>query len=167
MNMTNLKVSSLAFTSCSRYYGITSASKYAMLLQSTQYVKLVNCSFHDNLGTALVVNSTDIILAGSDDFIHYHCTESNFCVGGGGIAAVSSNLTFIGNTTFMENNATYGAAGIYLMNCSLTSTQLETSNSSTTRTQVVARTLHNLGISKLTALHWNQQFYWKFSRVWW
>ena len=122
MNMTNLKVSSLAFTSCSRYYGITPASNNAMLLQSTQYAKLVNCSFHDNLGTALVVNSTDIILAGNNDFIHNHCTESNFCVGGGGIAAVSSNLTFIGNTNFMENNATYGAAGIYLMNCGLTST---------------------------------------------
>ena len=122
MNMTDLKVSSLAFTSCSRDYGITPSSNYAMLLQSTRDAKLFNCSFHDNLGTALVVNSTNIILAGNNDFVHNHCTESNFCVGGGGIATVSSNLTFIGNTTFMENNATYGAAGIYLMNCGLTST---------------------------------------------
>ena len=122
MNMTDLKISSLAFTSCSRDSGINPSSNYVLLLQSITYAKLVNCSFHDNLGTALVVNSTNIFLAGNSEFTHNLCTDSNFCVGGGGIAAVSSNLTFIGNTTFVENTATYGAAGIYLVNCVLTST---------------------------------------------
>ena len=39
-----------------------------------------------------------------------------------GIATFHSNLTFIGNTTFLENHATFGSAGIYMINCSLSST---------------------------------------------
>ena len=35
---------------------------YGLLLHSTQYTELVNCSFRDNLGTALVVNNTSVTL---------------------------------------------------------------------------------------------------------
>ena len=94
---------SLAFTSCSRKNG---ARNYALLLRSTWYVVLVNCSFYDNHGTALVVNNTSITFLGNNEFAHNHC-ESNSCVGGGGITALSSNLTFSGNTTFFENRATF------------------------------------------------------------
>ena len=52
------EIYSLAFTSCSRnytlpdiYFGIVHV---ALLLQSSQSVGLVNCSFHDNLSIALV-----------------------------------------------------------------------------------------------------------------
>ena len=126
-SMVNLQMHSLVFTSCSRDFSDPLASKYALLLDLVEYAELVNCSFHDNLGTALVVINTNITLTGNTNFTHNHC-EGDDCVGGGGIAANSSNLTFIGDTMFIENNArfgnnaTHGAAGIDMIDCSLTST---------------------------------------------
>ena len=84
-SMVEFKMYSLAFAACSRNYGSPPASNYALLLQSTTHVELVNCSFHDNLGTSLVVNHTNIMLAGNSEFTH--CVE-------GCITALSSNLTF-------------------------------------------------------------------------
>ena len=104
--MVKLKIDSLAFTSCSRKYSGSSFSSYTLLLQSTQYAELVDCSFHNNLGTALVVDNTTATLAGNSVFTHNHC-ESDLCVGGGGIIALSSNIAFMGNTTFLENNITF------------------------------------------------------------
>ena len=92
-----------------------------------ELAELVNCSFHDNHGTALVVMNTTLVLAGNTTFARNHC-EDDYCVGGGGIAANSSNLTFIGDTMFFGNNATFGnnpthgAAGIDMIESSLTST---------------------------------------------
>ena len=101
-SMIDFKIDSLSFTSCNRI-GIPPASNYALLLQSTHNVELLNCSFHDNPGTALVViNNINLTLAGKTEFAHNHCDN---CVGGGGIAALSSNLTFMGYTTFLENSA--------------------------------------------------------------
>ena len=105
-SMVEFKIYTLAFAACCRNYGSPPASNYALLLQSTTHTELVNCSFHDNLGTALVVNNTNIMLAGNSEFTH--------CVGGC-ITALSSNLTFTGNTTFLENMNTvtlsYGGGG--------------------------------------------------------
>ena len=72
-SMLEFKIYSLDFTSCSRFlrYAITVPDfplvpVYAVLdLQSTQRTELVNCSFHGNNGTALVVNNTDIALTGT------------------------------------------------------------------------------------------------------
>ena len=80
----------------------------ALLLHST-HAELVNCSFHDNLGTALVVNNTNITLSGNT-FIHnnYYLEEfvcGSHCMKGGAVTAVHSNLIFTGNTTFLENSA--------------------------------------------------------------
>ena len=121
-SMMEFRISFLAFTSCSRDFGSSSPTKYALLLDLIDYVELVNCSFHYNLGTALVLNRTKITLAGNSAFTHNHCTGSNSCLGGGGIVALSSNLTFTGNTSFLGNNATFGAAGIYMINCIFNST---------------------------------------------
>ena len=77
-----------------------------MYLQSTQYAELVNCSFHDNDGTALVVDNTNITLAGNTEFIHNRACGK--IVLGGTIIAVSSNLTFTRNTTFLGNSAISG-----------------------------------------------------------
>ena len=40
----------------------------ALYLQYTQSAELVNCSFQDNLATTLVVNNTNITLAGNTEF---------------------------------------------------------------------------------------------------
>ena len=108
-NMVNFNIYSLAFTSYNRSSSYVSqpASNSALLLQSTQNAKLVNCSFHDNLGTALTVHNTSITLE-ENKFTHNQCGCESFgydCKLGCGIAALNSNLTFIGNTTFHENNA--------------------------------------------------------------
>ena len=75
-------------------------SVLSFFLQSTQYAELVNCSFHDNPATALVVNNTSITLAGNN-FTH------NRAIGifgvGSAVTAHTSNLTFTGMTTFHEN----------------------------------------------------------------
>ena len=109
-SMVDFRIHSLAFALCSRKDNTLLTSFHALLLQSTQNAELVNCSFHDNLGTALVVNSTSITLAGNTEFTHNHC-EFDSCVYGGGIAAFNSNLTFIENTTFQENNVTCDGNG--------------------------------------------------------
>ena len=102
----DFRIYSLTFTSCSRKDGTLPVSNYALFLQSAQYVELVNCSFYENLGTALVVNNTNITLAGNSVFTHNHCGSTS-CVGGGGIVALNSNITFTGNTTFLENIAQF------------------------------------------------------------
>ena len=59
-NMVDFNIYCLAFTSYNRSwsYGSHPASNSALLFRSTKYAKLVNCIFHDNLGTALTVYNT-------------------------------------------------------------------------------------------------------------
>ena len=110
--MVDFKMHSLAFTSYSRKFvialpGISSATIFvALFLHSTQYGELINCSFHDNnLGNALVVNNTNITLAGNTEFTHNSACGT--IVIGGAIITLGSNLTFSGNTTFFENSAMF------------------------------------------------------------
>ena len=125
-NMVDFNVYSLVFTSFKRsndtYYlisfGSHPASNFALGLQSTQYAKLVNCTFQDNLGTALTVRNTSITLVGNE-FIHNQCgcqLFSKLHKLGCGITALNSNLTFTGNTSFHKNTATVfffcGCAGV-------------------------------------------------------
>ena len=140
-NMMKFKIQSLAFTDCGKTYPIpfdvlnsiiislirvpfTPSSRltarHALLLQSTQYAELVNCSFRDNIGTALVVINSNIT-AENNDFTHNYC-EPDECISGGGITALSSNLTFIGNTTFIGNIGIVAGAGIFMFNSALNST---------------------------------------------
>ena len=74
-NMVNFNIYSLAFTSYSRSwkYGSHPASNSALVLQSTLNVILVNCSFYDNIGTALTVRDTNIALSGNNEFIYNQC----------------------------------------------------------------------------------------------
>ena len=108
-----LQIYSLTFISCSRKLAHSPLCNYALLLQSTQYAELVNCSFCDNLGTTLAVINTNITLVGNNEFTGNH-HEQQLC-GGGGIGAFRSNLTFIGNSTFFKNFASsYGGGAIYI-----------------------------------------------------
>ena len=111
-NMVDFNIYFLAFTFYNRSlsYGSLSASSSALFLQSTQNAKLVNCSFHDNLGTALVVNNTNVTLT-ENKFTNNQCGCKSFtkrCRVGCGITALNSTLKFTGNTTFLENNASFG-----------------------------------------------------------
>ena len=114
-SMVDFKIDSLAFTSCSRKYAIIVVDfVYAALyLQSTQHTELVNCSFHDNMVTALVVNNTNITLSGNTEFTHNRACGNSAV--GGGIIASDSSLTFTGNTTFLDNSAVFGGA-IFTLN---------------------------------------------------
>ena len=111
-NIVDLNIYSLAFTSYNRSwsYGSHPASNSALFLQSIQNAKLVNCSFHDNLGTALTVSNTSITLAGKSEFIRNKCGCKSFSEMRGlgcGVTALNSNLTFTGNTVFHKNNASF------------------------------------------------------------
>ena len=111
-NMIGLKIYSLAFTSHIGSWSCSHPAKnFALHLQFTQSTELVNCSFHDNLGSALFVEDTNIILA-KNEFTHNHCTcepLSDIYELGCGITAFSSNLTFTGKITFLENTASFSA----------------------------------------------------------
>ena len=109
-NMVDFNIYSLAFTSYNRSwsYGIHPASNSALLLQSTQYAKLVNCSFHDNIGTALTVLNTNVTLI-EIKFMHNQCACQSFSEMpelGCGITTFNSNLIFTENTIFHNNTQT-------------------------------------------------------------
>ena len=119
-SMVEFKLYFLHFRSYSRKYGDPPASNYALLLQSTQYAKLVNCSFYGNICTAIVVNNTTNISVWNSEFAHNHC-QPKLCIGGGGITILNSYLTFTGNIIFLENSATFygpmsGGGAIYTAN---------------------------------------------------
>ena len=123
-NMVDFHVYSLAFTSCNKSlsYDSRQASNSALLLQSTQYAKLVNCCFHNNLGTALAVYNTNITLAESNKFTHNQCAcqSLNEMQGlGCGIIAFNSNLTFMGNSFFCQNAQAFYCAGAIWASASL------------------------------------------------
>ena len=125
-SMVEIKIYYLVFTSCSRKYAITlsgtppTCAHVGMFLQFAQDAELVNCSFQANLGTALAVSNTSITLSGNCDFAYNHLLCGYSIAAGGGIIAVSSNLTFTGNTTFLDNGASctasFGGAIIILDN---------------------------------------------------
>ena len=109
-SMVDFKIHSLTFTSCGRSFDkhTLSFGKYTLLLESIEYFELVNCTFHDNLGTSLAAYHSSITLAGNNEFTHNYwrfLPNNSFCIGGGGITALDSNLTFIGNTIFVGNHA--------------------------------------------------------------
>ena len=125
-NMVEFKINSLVFTSYTKNYAIIpnkhlSFTQVALCLQSTQDAELVNCSFHDNLGTALRVENTNITLAGNTEFTHNYILCGANIAGGGGIIAFSSTLTFTGNTTFLNNTAScsVGSGAIYTLESSV------------------------------------------------
>ena len=107
-NMVDFNICSLAFTSYNRSwsYGNHPASNSGLLLQCTRNAKLVDCFFHDNLGTALTVHHTNITLTGNSEFVHNQCGCESFserCNLGCAITAFNSTLTFTGNTIFLKN----------------------------------------------------------------
>ena len=133
-SMVEFKIHSLAFTYCKRRYPISLFWTFVALhLQSTQYAELANCSFHDNLGTALVVKNTNIILSGNTDFTHNTpcgiVTRNDDIMTAGGIMALDSNLTFTGSTTFLDSNVScsvplyglFGGGAIYTSGSTLLS----------------------------------------------
>ena len=117
-SMTNFKMYALAFSFCTRSDS-TLYSSFALLLVSIKYAKLVDCSFHDNFGTALGAVDTNITMAGHSEFIHNHC-EKLCTTGGGGIAVFSSNtptvLNFNGTSNFLDNSAGTSGGAIFASN---------------------------------------------------
>ena len=104
-NMVDLNIYSLAFTSYNRFwsYGSHPASNSALLLRSTQNAKLVECSFHDNIGTALAV----LTFNGTNNFIKNSANN-----GGGAIyAETNSSLRFKGTSNFSHNSAYINGGG--------------------------------------------------------
>ena len=104
-------VHSLGFTLCGRDSFLSPASKFAVWFKSITHAELVDSFFHDNLGTALAVDNTNITLSGNNDFVRNHCKT---CAGGSGIAVHSSILSFNGNSTFINNLAPGGDGGAIL-----------------------------------------------------
>ena len=141
-----IEIYSMVFTSCGRDYGISPVKNYALLLQSTQHAELVNCLFHENPGTALVVNNTNTTLAGNR--FNHNCCESNFsCLGGCGVTALNSKVTFTGNTVlkFLETLQHYKLLLVVAvqstLHTALNLTSMESETSSATQHTMVVQSL--------------------------
>ena len=113
-SMVDFKIHSLDFTSCGRSFDkhALSFGKYTLLLESIEYAELVNCTFHDNLGTALAAYHSSITLAGNNEFKNNHWDYEgyNSCVGAAIIAFDNTSLNFIGTSNFINNSADCGGA---------------------------------------------------------
>ena len=124
--MVDFKIHSLTFLSCGRSFDKPALpltpDKYTLLLESIEYVELVNCSFHNNLGTALTVYRTSIALAENNEFAHNHCDHEgltpNSCVGTV-FAGFNTSLSFTGTSNFINNSANYVGAIVAGYNTSL------------------------------------------------
>ena len=127
-NITHLEVSALTFVGCS-----------ALSLNNAESIKLSNTTFEDSSGSQLVrgvtaslssvslenscfININASIVAAilahfSNITIKDTCFVNNTAgVAGGGIAALNSNLTFLGQNSFIQNRAIQGAA-IFCSKC--------------------------------------------------
>ena len=109
-SMVDFNIYCLDFTSynMSWSFGDPPASSSALYLQSTHHAKLVNCSFHNNIGTALAIRDADIMLV-KNKFIHNRCVCKSFTEMhelGCAIIALNSTLTFTGGTSFVKNTQT-------------------------------------------------------------
>ena len=124
-SMVDFKIQSLTFLSCGRSSDKNvlkqSLYKYTLLLESIEYVELANCSFHDNLGTALAVYNTSITLAENNEFTHNRCDHEWFCEGIV-FAGFNTSLRFTGISNFINNSAYSGSAITACYNTSLSFT---------------------------------------------
>ena len=95
---------------------ITMQTAYGISIHSGENTKITNCSFQDNVGTALGVFNSSLDLRGSNSFMNNcrRCSNRNhicICLGGG-IHANTSILLFNGNNTFRDSLTEYGG-GIF------------------------------------------------------
>ena len=76
-NMVDFNIYSSAFTSYNKSWSYGThmhpPSNFALHLHSIKNGELVDCSFHDNLGTALIATKSDITLAKNNEFTHNQC----------------------------------------------------------------------------------------------
>ena len=111
-SIVNFKIDFLTFASCSRKYNGTLSDFHltlvygAILLQSSQCAELVNCSFNDNNGTALVVINADVTLSGNT----FTQNKASRSPGGAIIAYNHTVLNFSGINNFINNSARSGGA---------------------------------------------------------
>ena len=93
-----------------------------------QYTGLVNCSFHDNHGTALVVNNTNSTVfrfTGTNNFIDNQVAGEN---DGGAIITLANTLvSFNGMTNFIREKSQMVAQSSYQTIMFLVSMELATS----------------------------------------
>ena len=168
-NMVDFNIYSLAFTSSnmSWSYGSQTASSSALILKFTLRANLVKCSFHNNLGTALKVCNTSIILI-ENKFIHNQCgckSLTDRCKIGCGITALNSTLMFTGNSTFLSNkhnNLRTSEAGAGAILAVASSLHFISNNNFITR--IVSRWGNPHDKQYYTYLSWNQQLHQQLSK---
>ena len=124
-NISYMSMHGLTITSCSKgTVQFSFPTAYGLSFHSVSDTSISNCSFQDTAGTALGVFNSSLDLRGSNHFTS-NCrrcggyTESCFCLGGG-IYAITSTLTFTGNSIFRANTAAYGGAIYAISNTSIT-----------------------------------------------
>ena len=130
-----LNIDGLEFVACNRSTVVWYLTAYyGLRLQSVQTAEIIDCTFRDSYGSALVLVESHVVLRGNNSFLgnckmcsnggcdswvplcsYINCDKfgGNTCLGGG-VFAERSNLSFTGNSAFIANLASLGG-GIYSM----------------------------------------------------
>ena len=110
-NISHVTMCGLTMSSCGKDAFINSyITTYGVSVYSVLYTSITDCSFQDNVGTALGVFHSRLDLRGSNNFTSNcrSCGDYTCLCFGGGIYARMSTLTITGNNTFRVNSASKG-----------------------------------------------------------
>ena len=152
-SMVEFKIDSLAFTSCSRKYTVTLPSipraiiHVAMHLQSTQLTELVNCSFRDNPGTALVVNNTNnevLSFTGISNFLNNHIA-GGVGIGGAIFTLGNATISFNGISNFINNSVPVTRPGGAVFTCDNTVLSFNGTNNFINNSAGEGGAIHTMG----------------------
>ena len=114
-----LRIDGLSFFSCARFhvvqfsdYDDVFTTYYGLHLRSVQMAEIIDCTFQDSYGSALVVVDSHVVLRGNNSFLNNCKLNSSYNMNpmchGGGVFASRSNLSFTGSSSFFSNSANIG-----------------------------------------------------------
>ena len=120
-NISKLSIDGLAFVACATrrdiYIHRTYATYYGLHLQSVPMAEIIDCTFQDSYGSALVAVDSRVVLRGNNFINNCRLCSNGSCSGydylgprcyGGGVFVQRSNLSITGSNSFSGNSARNG-----------------------------------------------------------
>ena len=116
-NISHVIIHTLTFTSSSRRLSQSNEHHYifsnAVQASLVQHLEINNCTFQENYCTAVRLQSSSVVLEGTNTFKNNCLHRMDSCFGAG-IMAVKSSLSLNGNNTFVGNSAE-GGGGLFII----------------------------------------------------
>ena len=176
-NIYRVSIDDLAFVACATrrdtyshrtYY----TTYYGLLLQSVQMAKIIDCTFQDSYGSALVAVDSHVVLRGNRFLNNCLLCSNGRChsyllwywvtsCDGGGVFVQRSILIITGSSSFSGNSARYGG-GLYARdrgNVNISGNATFSGNSASWGGGVYAQLSSNVNISGNTTFSGNSASY--------